>query len=311
MKAIVYSAYGSPEVLKLKELEKPAPNQEQVLVKIAYASINSADAKLMRGKPFLARMAVGGLRKPKKQILGSDMAGTIEALGAKVSQFKLGDKVFGDLSAAGFATFAEYICIDAKHLSLIPAGVSMQEAAAAPMAAVCALQALKKAGVKPGDMVLINGASGGVGMYAVQIAKTIGAKVTAVGSSAKQPFLQTIGADATIDYQKQDLFSATQSYNHIIDAAAYWPFKKFAPLLKPKGRYVLVGGSTALLFACMLKGPFFSMFSGKKYLTLMAQAKKQDLNYVAELLQAKKIAAHIDKVYPLAQLPQADRKSVV
>ena len=238
MKAIVYNKYGPPDVLELKEVEKPIPEDNQVLVKIHAASVNYGNLVLLRGKPFLARFAFG-LLKPKYSIPGGDIAGRVEAVGKNVKQFQPGDEVFGDLSGCGWGGFAEYVSVPENALALKPANMSFEEAAAVPMAAVTALQGLRDKGkIQSGQKVLINGASGGVGTFAVQIAKSFGAEVTGVCSTRNVDILRSIGADHIIDYTKEDFTQKTQSYDLILAVNGYQPISAYKRALSPNGIYV-------------------------------------------------------------------------
>jgi len=265
MKAIVYTKYGSPDVLQLKEVENPSPKDDEVLIKIHAASVNAADLHLLRADPFLVRLMGGGLLKPKNKILGADIAGQVEAVGRNVKQFKPGDEVFGDISGCGWGGFAEYVCASEKALALKPANMTFEEAAAVPMAAVTALQGLHEKGrIQPGQKVLINGASGGVGTFAVQIAESFGAEITAVCSTRKLDMMRSIGADHVIDYTQEDFTQNGQRYDLIIAANGYHPISAYKRALGPKGIYVMTGGSTAQIFQALLLGPWMSMTGSKK-----------------------------------------------
>jgi NADPH:quinone reductase-like Zn-dependent oxidoreductase len=270
MKAIVYEKYGPPDVLELKEVEKPIPSDNEVLVKIHAASVNSWDRDLMRGKPFFNRM-ISGLLKPKYRILGCDIAGRVEALGSMVKQFQLGDGVFGDLSGYGFGGFAEYVCARENALSLKSERMTFEEAAAIPQAATLALQGLRDKGqIQPGEKVLINGAGGGVGTFAVQIAKLFGAEVTGVDSTGKLDMMRSIGADSIIDYTKEDFTKNGQLYDLILDVVTYRSIIDYKRALKPGGIYVMLGGgSWNRIFQIMFMGPLISMIGSKKIGTLL------------------------------------------
>jgi len=265
MKAIVYTKYGSPDVLQLKEVENPSPKDDEVLIKIHAASVNAADLHLLRADPFLVRLMGGGLLKPKNKILGADIAGQVEAVGRNVKQFKPGDEVFGDISGCGWGGFAEYVCAGENGLALKPANISFEESAAVPLAAVTALQGLRDKGqIQPGQKVLINGASGGVGTFAVQIAESFGAEITAVCSTRKLDMMRSIGADHVIDYTQEDFTQNGQRYDLIIAANGYHPISAYKRALGPKGIYVMTGGSTAQIFQALLLGPWMSMTGSKK-----------------------------------------------
>ena len=303
MKAIIYTKYGPPDVLQLKEVEKPAPKDNEVLVKVHAASVNPLDWHFMRGEPFLVRLMVGGLLKPKKKILGADIAGRVEAVGRNVKQFQPGDEVFGGNGVGGFA---EYVCLTEDSLALKPANISFEEAAAVPVAALTALQGLRDYGqIQPEQKVLINGAGGGVGTFAVQIAKSFEAQVTGVCSTMKLDMVRSIGADQVIDYTGEDFTRNRQRYDLILDAAAYRSISDYKRALSPRGIYVLVGGSMALMFRVMLVGPWLSMTGSKKMRTVMAKINKKDLALMKELLEAGKVIPVIDRRYSLSEVPEA------
>ncbi|MBE7383041.1 MAG: NAD(P)-dependent alcohol dehydrogenase [Leptolyngbya sp. SIO1E4] len=308
MKAIVQTEYGSPEVLRLAEVDKPVPQDNEVRVKVQAASVNASDWHLMRGAPFLLRLMFGGLFKPTVKTLGADVAGRVEAVGKDVTQFQPGDEVFGDLSECGFGTFAEYVCADETAWVLKPATVTFEQAAAVPAAAMAALQALHDCGqVQPGQTVLVNGASGGVGSFAVQIAKAFGAEVTGVGSTQKLDMLREIGADHVIDYTQAAVTQTGQQYDLIVDAAAYRSFFDYLPALRPEGTYVVVGGATAPFFQAMLLGSWVSKINHRSVKCLAMTPNQDDLATVKELLAAGKITPFIDRTYDLSEVPAAIR----
>jgi NADPH:quinone reductase-like Zn-dependent oxidoreductase len=307
MKAIVYTEYGSPDVLELKEVVKPTPKDNEVLVKVYAVSANAADLHLLRADPFLIRLS-SGLLKPKNEILGSDVAGRVEAVGENVKQFKLGDEVFGDISAGGWGGFAEYVCAREDALVLKPANISFEEAAAVPMAAVTALQGLRSKGqIQPGQKVLINGASGGVGMFAVQIAKAFGAEVTAVCSTRNLDIVRSIGADHVVDYTQEDFTQNGHRYDLILAANGYHSISDYRRVLTPTGTYVMTGGAMAQLSEVMLKGPWISMTGSQKMGNLLAKPNKNDLAFMKELLEAGKVKPVIDRCYPLSEVADALR----
>jgi len=306
MKAIVYTKYGPPDVLRLKEVEKPAPKNNEVMVKVHAASVNYADWGLLRGKPFLVRLMEFGPLKPKNKILGADLAGRVEAVGRNVKQFQPGDEVFGDISACGFGAFAEYVSVPENALVLKPANISFEEAAAVPLAAVTALQGIRDKGqIQPGQKVLINGASGGVGTFAVQIAKSFGAEVTAVCSTRNLDMARSIGADQVIDYTQEDFTQNGQRYDLIIAANGYHSISDYKRALSPEGIYVCTGGSMAQIFQSMLLGPWMSMIGSKKMGNLAAKSNKKDLVFMKELLEAGKVVPVIDRRYPLSEVAEA------
>lgn len=309
MKAIVYTQYGSPDVLKLQEIEKPTPKDNEILIKVHAASANPADWHTMRGEPFLARL-VNGLFKPKNPRLGADLAGTVEAVGKNVTQFKVGDEVFGELSLSGMGSFAEYICADENAaLSLKPANLTFEQAAAVPLAGFTALQGLRDAGhIQAGQKVLVNGASGGVGTFAVQMAKAYGAEVTGVCSGRNSELVRSIGADHVVDYTREDFTKTGQQYDLIYCAVGNRSITDYKRALKPKGVCVIAGfTSLGLLFSHMLIGP--RRVSDGKRVGLMetAHPNKKDLLVIKELLETGKIKPVIDKRYPLSETAEAIR----
>jgi len=308
MRAIVYEEYGSPDVLNFQEVEKPAPMEDEVLVKVHAASVNAADWHMMRADPPLVRLMGFGLLRPKYKILGADVAGRVEAVGRNVTQFQPGDEIFGDLSGDGFGGFAEFVCATEDVLALKPAKVSFEEAAAVPLAAVTALQGLRDKGqIQQGQKVLINGASGGVGTFAVQIAKSFGAEVTGVCSTSKVDMVRSLGADHVIDYTRQDFTKNGQHYNLILAANGYHPILDYKRALGPEGTYVMTGGSGAQMFQSMTLGPILSMTGNKKLGNLSMKANKGDLIFMKGLLEAGEVTPVIDRTYPLAEVPEAMR----
>jgi NADPH:quinone reductase-like Zn-dependent oxidoreductase len=308
MKAIVYHTYGSPNVLKLEEVEKPTPKDDEVLIKVHAASVNAADWHLLTADIFLVRLMGEGLLKPKHTILGAAVAGRVEAVGRNVKQFQPDDEVFGDLSACGWGGFAEYVCARENALAVKPTRLSFEEAAAAPVAAVTALQGLRDKGqIQPGQKVLINGASGGVGTFAVQIAKAFGAEVTALCSTRNVDLVRSLGADQVIDYTQEDFTRNGQQYDLILAVNGYHPIWAYKRALSPKGRYVMTGGSMAQLFQAMLLGPWISMTGRKKMGNLLAKPNQKDLVFVKELLEAGKVVPVIERRYPLREGAEAFR----
>ena len=308
MKAMVYTKYGPPDVLELREVEKPLPKDDEVLVKVHAASVNAADWHFLRGKPFLMRLMGFGLLKPKNKILGSDIAGRVEAVGRNVKQFQPSDELFGDLFECGRGGFADYVCARENALVLKPANISFEEAAAVPMAAVTALHGLRDKGkIQPGQKVLINGASGGVGTFAVQIAKSFGAEVTGLCSTRNLDIVRSIGADQVIDYTKEDFTQNGQRYDLILAANGYHSILDYKRALSPKGTYVTTGGSMAQLFQAVLLGPWISMTGSKKMGNLLSKPNQKDLIFVKELLEARKVKPVIDRRYTLSEVPEALR----
>jgi len=302
MKAIIYTEYGSPDVLQFKDVEKPSPKDNEILVKVYAASANAADWHLMRAEPFLARLE-NGLLKPKNTKLGADVAGRVEAVGRNVIQFKLGDEVFGEMPLNELGAFAEYVCANEDALALKPARLTFEQAAAVPLAAFTALQGLRNKGhIQLGQKVLINGAAGGVGTFAVQIAKSFGTEVTGVCSTRNLDMVRSIGADHVIDYTKEDFTRTGERYDLIFDAVGNRSVADYKRALSPNG-ICAVAGFTSLsrLFQVMLLG-------GKK-IGMMETAKgnKKDLLFLKELLEAGKIVPVLDRSYPLSEVPEAIR----
>ncbi len=304
MKAIIYHEYGSPDVLRLAEVEKPIFQDDEVLVKVHAASVNARDWHLLTADIFLVRLMGGGLRKPKDTILGADFAGRVEAVGKNVTQFQPGDEVFGCQSGG----FAEYICARESVLALKPANLSFEEAAAVPIAGVTALQGLRDQGqIRAGQKVLINGASGGVGTFAVQLAKYFGAEVTAVCSTRNLDQARSLGADQVIDYTREDFTQKGQQYDLILAANGYHPLSAYKRALTPKGIYVMAGGSAAQIFEAMLLGSLMSIRGDKRLGGVSAKIDQKDLITLKELLEAGKVIPVIDKRYPLSEIPEALR----
>jgi len=308
MKAMVYTKYGPPDVLQLKEVEKPTPKDDEVLIRIHATSIVYSDLAFVRGKPFLVRLMGSGLLKPRHKILGVDVAGRVEAVGRNVKQFHPGDEVFGDLSECGRGGYAEYVCARANALALKPANCSFEEAAAVPESAVVALQGLRDKGqIQPGQKVLVNGASGGIGTFAVQIAKSLGAEVTGVCSTRNLDMVRSIGADQVIDYTQEDFTKNGQRYDLILATAGYRSLFDYKRALSPKGIYVVTGGSMAQIFQPMLLGPWISMTGSKKMVNLSVRPNQEDLVFVKELLEAGKAKPVIDRRYTLSEVAEALR----
>jgi NADPH:quinone reductase-like Zn-dependent oxidoreductase len=305
MKAIVYTKYGPPDVLQLKEVAKPTPKDNEVLIKVHAASVNDWDWGLLRGKPFVNRLLFG-LLKPRIKILGVDIAGWVEAVGRNVKQFQPSDEVFGDISGSGWGGFAEYVCARENALALKPASMTFEEAAAMPQAALLALQSLRKGQIQPGQKVLINGAGGGAGTFAVQIARSFGAEVTGVDSTSKLDMVRSIGADHVIDYTQEDFTKSGQRYDLILDVVVYHSIFDYKRALSPRGIYVMVGGSTARIFQVMFLGPWISMTVSKKMGILMHKPNK-DLAFMKELFEAGKVKPVIDRRYPLSEVAEALR----
>lgn len=307
MKAVVYHEYGSPDVLQLEEVEKPVPRDDEVLIHVSAASVNAADWHLLRAEPFLTRL-YNGLLKPKRMILGSDVAGRVEAVGANVRQFQPGDEVFANLFESGWGGFAEYVCAPEQAFLLKPANITFEQAAAVPLAGVTALQGLRDKGeIKPGQKVLINGAGGGVGTFAVQIAKAFEAEVTAVCGTKNVDMVRSIGADHVIDYTQEDFTRNGQRYDLILAANGYHPISAYKRALSPKGVYVQTGGSNTQMVQAMFLAPWISMAGKQKMRNLMAKSNTKDLGFLKALLEGNKVIPVIDRRYPLSEVAQAIR----
>ena len=305
MKAIICTKYGPPDVLQLKEVNRPIPKADEALVKIHAASLNAADFEIMRGV-FVVRIAAPF--RPMYKILGTDLAGRIEAVGVNVKQFQPGDEIWGDLSfPLGFGTFAEYVCVPEHALRLKPYSMTFEEAAAVPTAGVVALQNLVvKRPVQPGQKVLINGAGGGVGTFAIQLAKYYGAEVTGVDSAVKLDMLRSIGADHVIDYTKEAFTQSEERYDLILDVVASRSILDYRRALSPKGIFVYVGGSTKAIFQALLLGPLISKFGSNQVgIGMWKPNNKKDLETLAGLIEAGKVKPVIDRRYPLSELPEA------
>lgn len=293
--------------MKLSEVKKPVPKDNEVLIKTFASSVNYGNLVLLKGEPFLARFAFG-LLKPKYPIPGGDIAGRVEAVGKNITQFKPGDDVFGDLSSCGWGAFAEYVSVPVEAIALKPTNISFEEAAAAPMAGVTALQSIQDKGkLKEGEKILINGASGGVGTFAVQIAKALGAEVTGVCSTSKIETLRSLGADYVIDYTKEDFTTKKEKYDLILGVNGYQSINAYKRALKPNGRYVMVGGSGAQLTQAMLFGPLFSATTNKKMGSMLQRANQKDLLFLQKLLDSNKVKPVIEQCYPLTEVHEAFR----
>ena len=306
MKAVVYTKYGSPAVLQLQEIEKPIPKENEVLVKVYAASVNSWDWDLLKGKPFLVRI-IGGLFKPRHKILGADIAGTVEAIGNDVKDFKPGDEVFGDIAGSGFGGFAEYVAVPEKLLAQKSQVMSFEQAASLPQAGLLALQGLRYKGtIKQGDEVLINGAGGGVGSIGLQYAKLLGAVVTCVDKAEKFDMLRSLGADYLIDYTKEDYTRNDKQYDRILDVIAHRSVSDYKRALKPHGIFAMIGGSMGgLLLQLMFIWPILSRFSNKKLGIMGYRPTRKDLEYLNQLFEEGKLIPVIDRTYPLQEVPAA------
>jgi NADPH:quinone reductase-like Zn-dependent oxidoreductase len=304
MKAIIYTKYGPPDVLQLQEIDKPSPGENEVLVKVHAASVNALDWRHFTLPTVIVRMMMGGLRRPKHKSFGADMAGRVEAVGAAVKQFQPGDEVYGVRRGA----FAEYVCAPENYVAPKPSNLSFEAAAAVPLAAFTALQGLRDQGkIQRGQKVLINGAGGGVGSFAVQLAKSFGAEVTAVCSTRNLDISRSIGADHVIDYTQEDFTRNGQHYDLIIAANGYHSILDYRRALKPNGIYVVLGGSLAQLLQVMLLGPLLSWSGNQKMKGMMANINQNDLVFLKDLLEAGKVVPVIDRFYPLSEVAEAIR----
>lgn len=311
MKAVVYTEYGPPEVLEVRDLKKPEPTDDQVLIKVHAAAVNPYDWHFIRGTPYVMRMMIGGLRKPKDPRVGVDYAGTVEAVGKNVTQFKPGDEVFGNRSGA----FAEYLCARAdRAIALKPANMTFEQVAGVPVAGLTALQGLRDHGkVQRGQKVLINGASGGVGTFAVQIAKALGAEVTGVCSTRNVDLVRSLGADHVIDYTKEDFTKGEQRYDVILDNVGTQPLSGFRRVLTENGICVIIGGGGPNdgkwvgPMSRPIKAKLMSPFIKQKIGMMMAEGKPEDLKFLADLMQSGKVTPVIDRTYPLSEIREAVR----
>ena len=297
MKALVYTQYGSPEMLQLQEVEKPIPKADEVLVKVHAVSLNASDVEMLTANPSYVRM--WGLFKPKFNILGSDIAGVVEAIGKNVTQFKIGDEVFGD-NFERWGGLAEYVSVPVNKLLQKPKDLTFNEAAALPQAGVVALQGLRDKGkIQSGQKVLINGAGGGAGTFAIQLAKIFGAEVTGVDNGLKLEMMRSLGADYVVDYQKVDFTKNGKQYDLIFDLVAHRSIFDHKRALSVHGKYVVAGGAIPQLLQTLFVGGFISMMSKKNMGILVHQQNEKDINYMVELLKNKKIVPIIDKTFSL------------
>ncbi|HKJ39961.1 MAG TPA: NAD(P)-dependent alcohol dehydrogenase [Anaerolineales bacterium] len=305
MKAFIYKKYGSPDVLQLEEIAKPVPTDDQLRIKIHAVSINGSDREGLIGKPLYARF--GGLFKPGQQILGSDIAGTVDSVGANNTEFQLGDEVFGEIPGY-HGGFAEYVCTSGKTLMKKPADMSFEEAAAIPQAGVIALNGIVKKGqVQAGQKVLINGAGGSGGVFAIQLAKLHGAEVTGVDNTGKQEFMRSLGADHVIDHTKEDYTKNGKEYDLILDLIAHRSVYDYARALKPNGSFYMVGGSARILIQILLQGSKIRKNTNKNIHFLAVSQNREDLIDITELIVAGKVRVMIDKTYSFDEIPEAMR----
>jgi len=303
MKAILYTKYGPPDVLELHDIEKPSPKEDEVLVRVHAASINALEWRRFTLPKIMVRIMGGGIREPRNKSLGADFAGRVEAVGAGVTQYKPGDEVFGIRRGS----FAEYVCAPEKLIALKPANISFEAAAAIPLAGLTALQALRDTGkIQAGQRVLIHGAGGGVGTFAVQIAKSFGTEVTAVCGPRNVEVIRSAGADHVIDYTREDFTKSGEQYDLIIAANGYRSIFEYRRALKPNGIYVVVGGDLTQMLQALVLGPFLSR-SGRKMTGMMTRPNQDDLVFIKELIEAGKFVPVIDRCYPFSKAAEAHR----
>jgi NADPH:quinone reductase-like Zn-dependent oxidoreductase len=305
MKAVVYKKYGPPDVLQLLEVDGPVPQDDEVLIKVHAVSLNASDWEFLTARPRYVRL--WGPLRPKFRILGSDIAGRVEAVGGKVKQFQPGDEVFGDVMMR-WGGLAEYVCARENQLVLKPADMTFEDAAALPQAGVVALQVLRdKGGIRSGQKVLINGAGGGAGSFAIQIAKMYGAEVTGIDRGSKLDFMRSIGADHVIDYTVSDFARGGQKYDLIVDFIAHRSIFDYKRVLCDQGNYVLVGGSVPRILQTLFLGPLIGMFGSKKMGILGHRQNTDDMAYMVELCSTGKVRPVIDRRYSLSEVPEAFR----
>ena len=303
MKAFIYERYGSPDVLQLREIAKPVPADEQALIKIHAVSINGSDREGLIGKPLYAR--IGGL--PNNNILGSDIAGVVEAVGSNHTEFQVGDEVFGEIPGY-HGGFAEYVCTRGKTMLRKPTSLTFEEAAAIPQGGVIALNGIiEKGQVQPGQKVLINGAGGSGGMFAVQLAKLRGAEVTGVDNTSKMDFLRSLGADHVMDHTREDFTKSGKRFDLILDLIANRSAFAYARALNPNGAYFFTGGSVGTIFQILFLGSLIKRMTGRNVRMFMVSQNRKDLIAITDLIQAGKIRTVIDRTYPFNEIPEAMR----
>lgn len=306
MKAAYYENYGTTENIKIKEVKKPIPKDKEVLVKVHAASINSWDWDMLRGRPYIVRL--WGLTKPKYKIPGADMAGVVEEVGNKVTQFKPGDEVYGDLSESGWGAIAEYVCADEKSIGIKSPKMTFEQAASLPQNGVMALQSIyDRNELKPGQKILINGAGGAVGPILVQIAKNFGAEVTVVDKSEKFDLLKSLGADYAIDYRETNYTATGDKFDLIVDVIANKSIWEYKRCLKPGGRFYMIGGTGKSIIQALFIGPLISLFS-RKNVGILGQKTNKYLDLMNQLFEENKFKPVIDKVFSLNETPQAMQK---
>ena len=303
MKAVVYDRYGSPDVLSVREVPKPVPTDNQLLVRVHAASINSWDLGMVTGEPFVFRF--WGLWKPKHKTPGADVAGVVEQVGRNVSKFKPGDEVFGDLAECGWGAYAEYVSAPDKAFLLKPADMSFEQAASIPQAGALAAQALVTEGrIRSGQKVLINGAGGGVGTFGVQIAKAYGAEVTVVDNASKLDILAALGADHLIDYTREDFTRNGKRYDLIVDVVSNRSPFTYKRSLNPGGAFYMIGGDVSSLLQTGLLGPIISR-SGHSHVGILAYEVNKGIDLITRLFSSGKLSPIIDKIFPLTETRQA------
>lgn len=310
MKAVVYERYGGPEVLQLREVEDPTPKPGQVRVRVRATSINAADYRSMRADPFLARVATGLFKPTRTPILGSDVAGVVEAVGPDVQKWQVGDEVFGDAYVDGMGALAELVCVREANLVAKPPNVSFEQAAAVPLAGVTALQGCRYHGaVKPGATVLVQGAGGGVGTFVVQVAKALGAHVVAVCGKGSVDIVRSSGADVVIDYEKEDFMARGQHYDVVLGVNGHRSLREYKRCLNPGGLYVMIGGENAQIFEALLLGWLVFLFGDKRCgtLTIDDTRRAEDLRELAQMLASGSLEPVIDCAFPLEQTAEAFR----
>ena len=306
MKAIVHTQYGSPDLLEFRDVERPEPASGEVLVEVHAASVTYGNLALVKGEPFIVRLMVGGLRKPVHKIQGSDLAGRVVEVGGDVHQFRPGDEVYGDLSECGFGAYAEYVAAPQDSLAMKPTNLTYEEAATVPQAALVALQGLRDLGrIKGGQQVLIVGASGGNGSFAVQIAKLYGAEVTGVCSTRNIELVRSLGADYVIDYTRDDFARNGKRYDLIFTTGGYRSIFDYRRALKPEGTYIMAGGALKQVFEAMLLGSILSEKGGKRLVNLSQKPNQDDLAVMRSMIESGKVTPVIDRCYPLIETSQA------
>lgn len=305
MKAVIHTVYGPPDVLRFQDVAKPVPADDEMLVRVRAVSLNRSDWEGLTGKPFYTRM--NGLRKPRRQILGSDVAGVVEAIGKSHTHFKPGDEVFGEMESYS-GGFAEYVCTRGRDWARKPSSMTFEVAASIPQAAVIALQGIRDQGqVRSGQRILINGAGGGAGTFAIQLAKSCGADVTGVDNAGKLDFLRSLGADHVIDYAREDFTRNGQQYDFILDLVADRSAFDYARALNAGGKYYAVGGSVANFLQILLVNPWIRRTRNRSVHVLMVRRNRKDLEAVTELCQTGELVPMIDRSYPFREIPEALR----